>query len=89
MQSGKKAQRWLMEYVCTEPQYVEPVMHWIGRDSTERQVSMYFDSRESAAAFAVKNGWDYRVETPHERKFVPKSYADNFRSTIMQKSSIK
>lgn len=37
-----------------------------------------FDSKDAAIRFAVKNGYDYYVQEPHERAFRPKSYATNF-----------
>ena len=80
MQSGKaKTQYWLMEYERSEPQYIEPLMHWVGRDSTRPQVIMRFNTQAAAVDFANRNGWDYKVELPYHRKSVAKSYADNFR----------
>jgi NADH dehydrogenase (ubiquinone) Fe-S protein 4 len=37
-----------------------------------------FDTKDAAVRFAVKNGYDYYVQEPHERSFRPKAYADNF-----------
>ena len=83
MQSGKaKTRQWVMEYERSEAQYVEPLMHWIGRDSTRPQVTMQFNTKEEAIEFANKNGWHYNIEQPHHRKFIPKNYADNFRRRV-------
>lgn len=37
-----------------------------------------FKSKESAIAFAEKQGYEYYVQEPHERRVVPKAYANNF-----------
>jgi hypothetical protein len=38
-----------------------------------------FPDKESAVAFAARQGWPYAVFEPHKPKARPKSYADNFR----------
>ena len=40
--------------------------------------NMTFKSREDAIAFAEKQGYEYFVQEPNERKRVPKLYANNF-----------
>ena len=42
------------------------------------QVSLKFDSKEEAVAFAKKNGLSARVQNPKKRRIKPKNYADNF-----------
>jgi len=42
-------------------------------------VRLEFVTLEEAIAFATKRGLDYVVIEPHEPRFAPKSYADNFR----------
>ena len=37
-----------------------------------------FRSSEDAVAFAQKQGYEYYVQLPHERRVVPKAYANNF-----------
>lgn len=37
-----------------------------------------FKSKEDAVNFANKQGYEYYVQEPNERKFVPKAYANNF-----------
>lgn len=37
-----------------------------------------FNSKEDAIDFANKQGYEYFVQEPNERKFVPKAYANNF-----------
>ncbi|KAL8807317.1 MAG: hypothetical protein Q9182_000822 [Xanthomendoza sp. 2 TL-2023] len=37
-----------------------------------------FKSKEDAVQFAQKQGYEYFVQEPNERKIVPKAYANNF-----------
>ena len=37
-----------------------------------------FKSKEDAINFANKQGYEYYVQEPNERKFKPKAYANNF-----------
>ena len=54
-------------------------MGWSSAADTLNEVHLRFATLEEAKAFAEKHGLDYAVETPHERRFKPKAYADNFR----------
>ena len=37
-----------------------------------------FKTKEDAIAFAEKQGYEYFVQEPTERRFTPKAYANNF-----------
>ncbi len=79
MQQGRAVgERWVLEF---EPgaRQVEPLMGWTSSKDTRRQVSLRFDSKEAAIAYAEKQGLMYSLEAPRERKVKPKAYADNFR----------
>ena len=39
---------------------------------------LLFKTKEDAINFANKQGYEYFVQEPNERKFVPKAYANNF-----------
>ena len=80
MQSGWAGTReWVLEFEPDERQRADPLVGWIGGGNTREQVQLRFDTREEAIAYAEKSGIAYEAETPPPRKFVPKSYADNFR----------
>jgi hypothetical protein len=80
MQSGRaKTRGWILEYETTSARGPEPLMGWTQSSDTLNQVQMPFDSAEDAVAFAQKNGWDYTVQPPHERRVTPRNYIDNFR----------
>ena len=37
-----------------------------------------FKSKEDAIRFASKQGYEYFVQEPNERRIIPKAYADQF-----------
>lgn len=80
MQSGRaKTGGWAMEAETETPRTPEPLSGWISAGDTLNQIRMSFRNPEEAAAFARKNGWDYTIQPPHERRVVPRNYVDNFR----------
>ncbi len=80
MQSGRAGtEEWVLEFEPAEARRADPLMGWIGSADTQAQVRLKFESREEAVAYATREGLAFEVELPHTRKFVPKSYYDNFR----------
>jgi hypothetical protein len=79
MQSGRaNTNRWLLEHDPADAQEADPLMGWAGSSDTDRQVKLWFASKEEAIAFATSKDFLFRVEEPHNRTIKPKSYADNF-----------
>ncbi len=80
MQSGRaKTQHWVIDYEPATRRLPDPLMGWSSAEDTLNQVQLRFDTQEEAIAFAQKHGLDYTVIPPHQRRFKPKSYAENFR----------
>jgi hypothetical protein len=80
MQSGYAGtQEWVLDFEPTEARRPDPLMGWSGSADTQAQLRLRFDTREEAVSYAAKEGLTVEVELPHERKFKPKAYADNFR----------
>jgi hypothetical protein len=80
MQSGRgKTNKWLLEYEVETPRRPEPLMGWTMSGDTLNQVRLKFDTADEAVAFATSRGWDYTLDTSHERRVIPKNYGDNFR----------
>ena len=80
MQAGRaKTRKWVLDYEQASKRQPDPLMGWTSARDTLNQVSLRFDTLDEAVAFAKKNAMDYSVIEPHEPKFRPKSYADNFR----------
>lgn len=80
MQSGRaKTGRWILEYETETPRRPEPLMGWSSSEDTLNQVRIGFSRVEDAVAFARRQGLDYTVAPPRQRKVVPRNYTDNFR----------
>jgi hypothetical protein len=80
MQSGRAAtRRWVLDYEPATPREPDPLMGWSSARDTLNEVKLRFHTLEEAIAFATKRGLDYVVSEPHDPRFKPKSYADNFR----------
>ena len=55
-----------------------PLIGWQSSADFMQGTHLTFDSKEDAIRFANKQGYEYFVQEPNERKFVPKAYANNF-----------
>ncbi len=54
------------------------LMGWQSTGDSMHATHLSFKSKEDAIHFAEKQGYEYFVQEFNERKFVPKSYANNF-----------
>jgi len=80
MQSGAaRTKEWVLEYEPEIPREIEPLMGWTSSRDMKSQISLSFDTKEEAIAYAERNGIAHRVTEPTPRRPVRKSYADNFR----------
>lgn len=80
MQSGRaKTRVWVLEYEPQAPRTIDALMGWTSSPDTQQQVQINFDSQEDAVAFCQKNGLEYVILPPRERKFRVRPYAENFR----------
>lgn len=77
---GCQGRSWRVEPVLESPRVPEPLMGWTSaEDSTASMAGrLRFPSEAEAVSFARKQGWEIAIETPNEKRFVPKSYLDNF-----------
>lgn len=53
-------------------------MGWQSSADSMQGTHLSFKSKEDAITFANKQGYEYFVQEPNERKVVPKAYADQF-----------
>ncbi|MBV9539686.1 MAG: ETC complex I subunit [Alphaproteobacteria bacterium] len=80
MQSGKaRTQCWVLEYEPETPKAPDPLMGWTSSTDMRQQVSLEFETRDEAVAYAEKNAIPYQVFEPHRPAPKAKSYSDNFR----------
>jgi hypothetical protein len=80
MQSGLgKTKLWVLESELETPRGPEPLMGWTASGDTLNQVKLRFATQEQAVAYAEQQGWQFTLDTSHERIIRPRNYADNFR----------
>ena len=66
MQSGPaRAKEWLLEYEPESPREIDPLMGWTSSRDMKSQISLAFDTKDEAVAYAERNGIPYRVNEPH------------------------
>jgi hypothetical protein len=70
---------WVLEFESHAPKRPDPLTGWSGGADTQAQVSINFDSLESAKAYAERNKIAYHIIPPASRKLRIQSYADNFK----------
>ena len=56
----------------------DTLMGWNSSLDTQSQIKIFFDTKEQAVNWAIKNKYQYFVEEPKKRKVKIKSYASNF-----------
>jgi hypothetical protein len=79
MQSGRaNLDTWILEFESDTAQQVDSLMGWVGGGNTKRQVKMKFDSKEDAIAYAEREGLNYQVTEPKQRRVLIKNYSNNF-----------
>lgn len=54
------------------------LMGWQSTGDFIHATHIDFRTKDDAIRFAEKHGYDYFVQQPPEKKFVPKAYANNF-----------
>ena len=80
MQSGAaNTKHWLLEDEPERRRVAEPLMGWTSSTDMRGQIKLWFDTKDEAVAYAVREGIPYRLEEPNEVKRRPMSYSDNFR----------
>ena len=79
-QSGQRNNKiWKIRFANDKSKYIYNLMSWSGSSDTKQQLNLNFPSQEAAVSFAQNNNWNYEIVTPHAKKIILKSYADNFK----------
>ena len=77
-QSGLgKEDKWILEF-DTKDSTTNPLMGWESSNDTLGEVRMEFTTKEKAIEYAKNNNIIYKVIEPNKKRFVIKSYAENF-----------
>ena len=80
MQSGRaNVRRWRLEYDQASAREIDPLMGWTSSGDMKQQLSLTFETKEEAVAFAEREGITYHLQEPKTRQVRPKSYAENFK----------
>lgn len=80
MQSGRaRTHKWVLEFEPRTARGVEPLMGWTSSGDMNAQVTLRFDTREEAIAYAEKHGIDFQLYEPKRQPRLLKTYADNFK----------
>ena len=78
MQSGRgQSKKWVLEFY-TKDTSTNPLMGWESSEDTMEEVKLEFKTKDNAIVYAKQNNIDFNVIEPKKRKFVIKSYSDNF-----------
>ena len=78
MQSGRgKIKTWLLEFETRDPK-TNPLMGWESSDDTLNEIKLEFSTKEKAIEYAKNNDIKFKLIEPKTKKFVLKSYQDNF-----------
>ena len=81
MSSGNAKTKFLvLEYSPNQGKQVDPLMGWTSSDDTQSQVSIKFDTKDAALAYAKANDIVVSVHEPQTRKVNVREggYGENF-----------
>ncbi|KPP89587.1 MAG: NADH dehydrogenase [Rhodobacteraceae bacterium HLUCCA08] len=75
-----KTRHWVLDFAPESAREVDPLMGWTSSSDTQAQVSLHFDTKEAALAYAEAHGIDAIVREPKPRKANIRSggYGENF-----------
>jgi len=80
-QSGLgKEDKWILEFESKNTS-INPLMGWESSNDTMGEVKLEFSTKDKAIEYAQNNNISYKVVEPNKRKFIIKSYAENFTKT--------
>lgn len=80
MQSGSaRSKDWVLDYEPAAPRQIEPLMGWTRSTDMSSQISLTFETKEEAVAYAERNGIPYVLSEPTPHRPQRKSYSDNFK----------
>ena len=77
-QSGmSKEDKWILEFESKDTS-INPLMGWESSNDTMGEVKLEFSTIDKAIEYAKNNNISYKVIQPNKKKFIIKSYAENF-----------
>ena len=77
-QSGLgKEDKWILEFESKDTS-INPLMGWESSNDTMGEVKLEFSTKDKAIEYAKNNNISYKIIQPNKKKFIIKSYAENF-----------
>tara|TARA_B100000035_G_scaffold70863_1_gene58198 strand:+ start:727 stop:1023 length:297 start_codon:yes stop_codon:yes gene_type:complete len=79
MQSGLgKSEKWCLSNSTANESFINSVFCWTGSSNSEKNLTLFFDTLESAVRYAESKSFKFDVIEPKKRKIIKKSYSRNF-----------
>ena len=79
MQSGiGKSEKWCLSNSVANETFINSVFCWTGSSNPEQNLTLFFDTLESAVRYAESNKLDFEIIETKKRKIIKKSYSKNF-----------
>ena len=73
MQQGEaRTKEWVIQFAPASPREIDPLMGWTSSADMRAQVTLEFDTKEEAIAFAEREGLPYKVFEPEPRRMIRK-----------------
>jgi NADH dehydrogenase (ubiquinone) Fe-S protein 4 len=91
-QSGNwHSHQWRMDWDVLNKghRWENPLMGWQSSADAMQGTHLNFQSKEDAIRFASKQGYEYFVQEPNERKFAPKAYATQFEHSAKKLKQVR
>ena len=81
MQSGQaKSRRWRLVFEDGSRRTIEPLMGWTSVNGTLPQVTLWFETKDEAIAYATRHGYAYTLDEPKDAERRTMAYSDNFKA---------
>tara|TARA_B100000035_G_C20535148_1_gene351384 strand:+ start:196 stop:492 length:297 start_codon:yes stop_codon:yes gene_type:complete len=79
MQSGMgKSDKWCLSNLIANESFINSIFCWTGSSNSEKNLTLFFDTLESAVKYAESKNLNFEVIKPIKRKIIKKSYSKNF-----------
>jgi hypothetical protein len=79
MQSGLgKSEKWCLSNSTANESFINSVFCWTGSSNSEKNLTLFFDTLESAVRYAESKSFKFDIIEPKKRKIIKKSYSRNF-----------
>ena len=79
MQSGlSSSKKWCLSNIATHETFINSVFCWTGSSNPEQNLTLFFDTLESAVRYAESKKLNFEIIETKKRKVIKKSYSKNF-----------